>query len=153
MAERVKWLEGQIAMVEQKLKKLSQEKTPLNPNPPSLAIEELKVSPRPKRGGFSVSFRLINQNPQESMVSGTLAMVAKNETQRIPVYQVLPEMLLDKGIPRQPEKGSEFQVKRQKFVEALFDGSAGKVFGTLTVYVYSSDGKLILQKTAAIPES
>lgn len=147
-----KRLKYQISMMEQKLKELSLEKVPLKPTPPPVAIQDLKMSRNLKRGGFSVNFRLINQNPQQAPISGTLAMVAKNETLRVPLYRVLPEMRLDKGIPQQPEKGSEFQVKRQKFVEAFFDSSPEEVFKTLTIYVYSPKGKLILQKSAEIPE-
>ena len=68
------------------------------------------------------------------------------------IYRVIPEMRLNKGIPQQPEKGSRFEVKRQKFVEAFFDASSEATFKALTVYVYSADGKLILQKSAEIPE-
>lgn len=150
--EESKRLKSQIFMMEQKLKELSLEKVSPKPTLPSVGIQDLKITRSLKRGGFSVSFRLINQNPQQAPVSGSLAMVAKNETLRFPLYRVLPEMRLDKGIPQQPEKGSEFQVKRQKFVEAFFDSSPEEVFKTLTIYVFSPKGNLILQKSAEIPE-
>jgi hypothetical protein len=119
---------------------------------PLLTMAGLKVSRRGKRGGFSVSFQLINQNPQNHPVSGTLALVAQNDRQRIPLYRVIPEMPLNKGVPQQPEKGKKFEIERQKFIEAFFDGSSGEVFKTLTIFVYSPDGKLILEKSTAIPE-
>jgi isopentenyldiphosphate isomerase len=37
-------------------------------------------------------------------------------------------------------------------VEALFDNNPDDVFHTLTVFIFSREGKLLLQKTAEIPK-
>jgi hypothetical protein len=91
--------------------------------------------------------------PQEAPLAGTLALVAKNEALRPPVYRVIPaDMKLEKGIPRQPGKGKPFEVKGKKFVEAFFDVPAGEVYKILTVFIFSQEGKLIRQKSVEIPK-
>jgi len=145
-------LAAKISLLERKVEKASQEKTTVKPPPPSVAIEELKMNRRGKRGGLAVSFRLVNVNPEKRLVSGTLAVVAQDENPRAPVYRVIPEMALDKGIPQQPEKGKKFGVEKHKVIEAFFPGYSGEVFKTLTVFVFSDEGKLILEKSAIIPE-
>lgn len=152
LINRVQQLTNQITLLEKSVQKAVWKKNSTKVTLPSLAIEDLKVSRRAKRGGFSVSFQLINQNPQKHPVTGTLAMVAQNETLRNPIYRVVPEMRLNNNIPLEPEKGKKFQVEKQKFIEAFFDGSSGVVFKTLTIFVYSQEGKLILEKSVAIPE-
>ncbi len=152
LIDEVQKLKKQTFALEQKLKRTSPENIPQKPHPPPVVINELEVIRRGDREGFAVRFRLVNQHPQGNPLSGTLAMVAKNETLRTPIYRVIPEMRLNKGIPQQPEKGSRFEVKNQKFVEAFFDASSEATFKALTVYVYSADGKLILQKSTEIPE-
>jgi hypothetical protein len=150
--DQVGRLKSQVSMLERKLKKTSPEVTLARPSSPQLAIDELQVIRRASRGAVSVRFRLVNKSSREIRISGTLAMVAKNESLRNPIYRVIPEMLLSKGIPQQPEKGSRFEVRRQKFVEAFFDSPPEGVFKTLTIYIFSSDGKLILQASTEIKE-
>jgi len=144
-------LKSQVSALDQKLKKVSVENRPPKPISLPIAIEELKVIRPENREGFSVRFRLINRNLRDMPVSGTLVMVAKNENPPPPIYRVIPEMSLDRGIPQQPEKGIRFEIRRQKFVEAFFDASTEEVFSTLTVYLYSPDRKLVLQKSVEIP--
>jgi hypothetical protein len=151
LIEQANQLKNQIATLNQQLKRVSKENIPKKPLLPPIAVEELKVIRQENGEGFSVRFSLVNQNPREIPVSGTLAMVAKNETLRPPMYRVVPEMSLDKGIPQQPEKGIRFGIKRQKFVEAFFDASSEEIFKTLTVYLYSPERKLLLQKSVEIP--
>ena len=119
---------------------------------PPLKIDELQVFWPPKGTGFAARFKLVQANAQGAPCSGTLVMVAKNEKLRPPVYRVIPEMPLEKGVPRQPEKGKPFEVKGQRFVEALFDNNPEDVFHTLTVFIFSREGKLLLQKSAEIPK-
>ncbi|MGD0624304.1 MAG: hypothetical protein ABSB32_06245 [Thermodesulfobacteriota bacterium] len=153
LMEEMNRLKNQIFTLDKKYKKVSTEG--ISPKPISLpiAIEELKVIRQENRDGFSVRFRLVNRNLREVPVSGTLVMVAKNETPRPPIYRVIPEMSLDSGTPQQPEKGIRFEIRRQKFVEAFFDSSSEEIFKTLTVYLYSPERKLILQKSVEIPEN
>jgi hypothetical protein len=119
---------------------------------PPLKIDELQVYWPPKGTGFAARFRLTQSNPKSPPCSGTLVMVAKNEKLRPPAYRVIPDMPLEKGVPRQPEKGKPFEVKGQRFVEALFDNNPEDVFHTLTVFIFSPEGKLLLQKNAEIPK-
>ena len=145
-------LRTKVSALEQKLKKPSAEPRPVKPSAPLLAIDDLQVVRRANRGGISVRFRLVNKTDQEIPISGTLAMVAKNESLRNPIYRVIPEMRLNKGIPQQPEKGSRFEVRRQKFVEAFFDSSPEGSFKTLTIYIFSPDGHIVSQTSTEIPE-
>jgi len=119
---------------------------------PPLKIEDLQVYWPPKAAGFVARFKLSQANSQGSPYPGTLVMVAKNEKLRPPVYRVIPEMPLEKGVPRQPEKGKPFEVKGQRFVEALFNTDPEDGFHTLTVFIFSWEGRLILQKTVEIPK-
>jgi hypothetical protein len=136
----------QVSILHQTLSQVAAE------NFPPLKIDELQVYGPPKAAGFAARFKLSQTNPQGGPYSGTLVMVAKNEKVRPPVYRVIPEMPLDKGVPREPEKGKPFEVKGQRFVEALFDNNPEDVFHTLTVFIFSREGKLLLQKTAEIPK-
>jgi hypothetical protein len=153
LTDEIGRLRTQVSALEQKIKKASAEPRRVKPSPPPpLAIDDLQVVRRANRGGVSVRFRLVNKTPQEIPISGTLAMVAKNESLRNPIYRVIPEMSLNKGIPQQPEKGSRFEVRRQKFVEAFFDSSPEGSFKTLTIYIFSSDGHIVSQTSTEIPE-
>ena len=136
----------QVSSLQQTLSQVAAE------NFPPLKIDELQVYWPPKGTGFAARFKLIQANSQTAPYSGTLVMVAKNEKLRPPVYRVIPEMPLENGVPRQPEKGKPFEVKGQRFVEALFDNNPDDVFHTLTVFIFSREGKLLLQKTAEIPK-
>ena len=144
LLSKVQQLTCQIAALEK-----ASSKTTL----PSMVISGLKISRREKRGGFSVHFQLINQHPRNHPVSGTLAFVARNDQPGGLVCRVIPEMRLNKGLPQEPEKGKKFLVEKEKFIEALFDGSSREGFKTLTIFVYSQDGRLILEKSTAIPEN
>ena len=120
---------------------------------PPLRIGELQVIREPKRAGFAARFWLVEGFPHDGPYTGTLAMVAKNEAARPPVYRVVPaEMKLEKGIPQEPGKGKPFEVKEKKFVEAFFDVAEGEIFQILTVFIFSKEGKLIQQKSAVIPK-
>ena len=152
LTDEVGQLRTKVSALERKLKKPAAEPRQVKPSPPLLAIDDLQVVRRANRGGVSVRFRLVNKSPQEIPISGTLAMVAKNESSRNPIYRVIPEMRLNKGIPQQPEKGSRFEVRRQKFVEAFFDSSPEGSFKTLTIYIFSSDGHIVSQTSTEIPE-
>lgn len=136
----------QVSALHQTLSKVAAE------NFPPLKIDELRVFWPPKAAGFAVRFKLSQANPQGAPYSGTLVMVAKNEKLRPPAYRVIPEMPLEKGVPREPEKGKPFEVKGQRFVEALFDNNPEDAFHALTVFIFSREGKLILHKTAEIPK-
>jgi hypothetical protein len=120
---------------------------------PPLKIDGLQVIREPRRPGFAGRFWLVQANSQEAPYAGTLAMVARNENLRPPAYRVIPaQMKLEKGIPQQPEKGKPFEVLGKKFVEAFFDVAPEEVFQTLSVFIFSKEGNLILQKTAEIPK-
>jgi hypothetical protein len=120
---------------------------------PPLKIDDLQVIREPRRAGFAARFWLVGGFPQDGPFTGTLAMVAKNEALRPPVYRVIPaEMKLEKGIPQQPAKGKPFEVKEKKFVEAFFDVAEGEIFQILTVFIFSKEGKLVQQKSAVIPK-
>jgi hypothetical protein len=151
LAEQVKELTNRVATLEQVANKTS----PGGNSPAAISspitIESLKITPRGQGRGFGVGFRLIHQNPNRPTFSGLLVMVAKNETLKSPIYRSIPDMPLDKGVPLQPEKGRRFDVQGQKFVEAYFDAEPNEVFKNLTVYIYSPEGKMILQKSAEIP--
>jgi len=139
-------LKGQVSDLSQKLSEVASQAHP------PLKIDELQVIREPKRAGFAGRFWLVQANSQETPYTGTLAMVAKNESLSPPAYQVIPaEMKLEKGIPQQPERGKPFEVRGKKFVEVFFDGVPEEVFQTLSVFVFSKEGNMILQKTAEIP--
>jgi hypothetical protein len=140
----VRSLKVQVVALQQKLSPASVRGLPLR-------IDELRVIRQPKKAGFAARFRLIQQGPQDIPYSGTLAMVARNGSEKNPLYRAIPDMPLEKGVPRHPEKGKPFEVKGKKFVEALFDSSPEEVFHTLTVYVYSPQGRLLLQQSTEIP--
>jgi len=157
-AEKGRWLhereqlQNQIASFEQEKKKHYLNTLPPKPSSPPVGIQEMKIIRRAKGRGVSVSFRLVNQFARDFPVLGTIFMVAKNEAVNPPVYRVIPEGELLKGIPQHPEKGKDFEVRKDKFVEAYFDGAAGEPFKKMTVYVYGQNGKLILEQTLDIPE-
>ncbi len=150
--EEVKNLNIQIYGLEQKLKKVSVEDGSSKPKVISMAIDNLKMIRQARGRGLSVNFRLLNRGPQGVPLTGTLVMVAKNENLRVPIYQVIPEMSLNQGFPQQPEKGRAFEVSTEKFVEGFFDASPREPFKELTVYLFSPQRELILEKSAAIPE-
>jgi hypothetical protein len=147
LKDEVTQLKGQVSGLNQKLSEVAAEAHP------PVKIDELQVIREPKRAGFAARFWLVQANSQETPCAGTLAIVAKNESLRSPAYRAIPaEMRLEKGIPQQPEKGKPFEVLGKKFVEAFFDGAPEEVFQTLSVFIFSREGKLILQKSVEIPK-
>jgi hypothetical protein len=146
LKDEVIQLKGQVSGLNQKLSEVAAEAHP------PVKIDELQVIREPRRAGFSGRFWLVQIHSQETPYTGTLAMVAKNETLRPPAYRAIPaEIGLEKGIPQQPEKGKPFEVLRKKFVEVFFDAAPEEVFQTLSIFIFSKEGKLVLQKSAAIP--
>ena len=140
-------LKAQILDLNKKLSEVAPDAFPL------LEVDELQVIREPKGAGFAARFWLVEGFPQKAPLAGTLALVAKNEALRPPVYRVIPaDMKLEKGIPQQPGKGKPFEVKGKKFVEAFFDVPAGEVYKILTVFIFSQEGKLIRQKSVEIPK-
>ena len=138
----------QVSGLNKKLSEVASERFP------PLKVDDLQVIREPNRSGFAARFWLVEGFRQDGPSTGTLAMVAKNEAARPPVYRVIPaEMKLEKGIPQQPEKGKPFEVKEKKFVEAFFDVAEGEIFQILTVFIFSREGKLIQQKSAVIPKT
>jgi hypothetical protein len=147
LKDEVNQLKIQVSGLSQKLSQVAAE------THPPLQVEEMQVIRESKRPGFVGRFWLVQANLQETPYLGTLAMVAKNETLRPPAYRLIPaEMRLEKGIPQPPEKGKPFAVRGKKFVEAFFDAAPEEVFQMLTVFIFSQEGKLILQKSAEIPK-
>lgn len=132
-----------------KLRRISIEKlpgfTPIN-------MDDFKVIRTTKRGGVSIRFRILNTHPLDDPFLGTIVMIAKNESLKPPLYRVKPEMALKNGSPANPEKGIRFEVKHQKIVEAFFEGGGGKTFKTVSIFVYSLQRKLVLQKTMELTE-
>jgi hypothetical protein len=147
LRDEVSQLKVQVSDLSQKLSQAAAEAHP------PLQVEEMQVVREPRRAGFVGRFWLVQANLQKTPYAGTVAMVAKNESLRPPAYRVIPaEMRMEKGIPQQPEKGKPFEVLGRKFVEAFFDAAPEEVFQMLTVFIFSKEGKLILQKSAAIPK-
>jgi len=144
-------LRNQVFTLRQTMAKIGPQALKGGPAPPPVTVEKLEAIRDPKRGGVIVKFRLVRQSGQTTPFSGTLAIVAKNETVQPPVYRVHPEMPLEKGIPRNPEKGQLFEVKGESPVETNFLGTPGESYQTLTVYLYSKGGKIIQQKSTRIP--
>jgi len=140
---------GAVSTLERGGKKVSSG-SERNLSPLPVVIDELRVIRQAKRGGFVARFRLLQLNSQSGPYSGTLVMVARNDSVGNPVCRVIPDMPLEKGVPQHPEKGKPFEVKGQGFVEAFFEGSSGDDFRTLTVYLYAPGGRLILQKSTEI---
>ena len=147
LKDEVNRLKSQVSGLSQKLSQVAAEAYP------PLQVEEMQVIREPKRAGFVGRFWLVQANLQETPFIGTLAMVAKNESLRPPAYRVIPaEMGLEKGIPQPAERGKPFTVLGKKFVEAFFDVAPEEAFQMLTVFIFSKEGKLILQRSAEIPK-
>lgn len=142
------WQE-RASSLDQKLRRISLEKlpgfTPIN-------MDDFKVIQTTKRGGISIRFRIFNTHPLDDPFIGTLVMIAKNESVKPPLYLVKPEMGIKNGSPANPEKGIRLEVKHQKIVEALFEGEEGRSFKAVSIFVYSLQRKLILQKTMELSE-
>lgn len=142
------WQE-RASTLDQKLQRIAVEKlpgfTPVN-------MDDFQVIRTTKRGGVSIRFRIFNTHPLDDPFLGTLVMIAKNESQKPPLYLVKPEMELKNGSPANPEKGTRLEVKHQKIVEALFEGGEGRTFKTVSIFVYSLQRKLVLHKTMGLSE-
>jgi hypothetical protein len=148
LRRRVAFLQERASSLEQKLGRIPIDKLPgFTP----IQIDHFQVIRTTERGGVSIRFRILNTHPLEELFVGTIVMIAKNESLKPPLYLVKPEMELKKGVPANPEKGIRFEVEHQKIVEALFEGE-GKSFKAVTIFIYSLERKLIVQKTMELPE-
>ena len=149
LQRRVAFWQERANSLDHQLQKISVEKIPgFTP----VKIDDFKVIRTTKRGGLSIRFRILNTHPLDVPFLGTLVMIAKNEDLKPPLYLVRPEVDLKNGSPANPEKGTHFEVKNQKIVEALFEAGEGRSFKNVTVLIYSLQRKLVLQKTMELSE-
>jgi hypothetical protein len=148
LRRKVAFLQERASSLDQKLRRIPIDKLPgFTP----VKIDDFQVIRTTKRGGVFIRFRILNTHPLDELFRGTIVMIAKNESLKPPLYLVKPEMEFKKGVPANPEKGIRFEVKDQKIVEALFEGE-GATFKAVTIFIYSLERKLIVQKTMELSE-
>jgi len=114
-----------------------------SPSSPIVDIGAFKVGRNNK-----VSFKLINERGEQHVVSGRLAIVAENRTQKGTRYSSYPAISLEQGAPKDFREGEWFSIRRFKIVTGEFEQKGADV---VSVWVYSKTGELLLHKEFPLP--
>lgn len=100
--------------------------------------------------GLKIRFRLVNKKGEHQKISGRLAIVASNGDADKPLYDTYPSMGLRKGIPRDFRRGEWFSTRRFKIVQGEMKKEGE--FKNVKVFVYSTTGRLLLEREFSIDQ-
>ena len=121
--------------------------TPAGAPTPQVDVEDVRLARDPETDQFRVQFKLINATGEEEPISGHTFVVLKNPAQPGGDWLPLPQVPLQDGRPVAASRGRSFAIAR--FNTIRFPAGSKKQlsgFGIATVFVYASDGTLLLEK-------
>ena len=96
-----------------------------------------------EKAANKIRFKLVNKTMEQYKISGRLAIIATNRTDKEVRYTSYPPMILEQGTPKDFKKGEWFSIRRFKIVNGKVEE---KLVNHVVVMVYSNTGELLLQK-------
>jgi hypothetical protein len=112
----------------------------------SADVKELKVTYRPESHLLSIAFRLYNTSKPKVPLAGRTVVVFKNHNEPPIFWLPVPRVQLVDGKPS-GQRGKAFKINNYR-TEAfkVYNQKAPIRYNTVTIFVYSSDGELLLTK-------
>ena len=113
----------------------------------SVAVENLQVSRLQQGNRMRLQFKIKNTTPDSQHVSGRAIVVLKGSQLPQSRWVSIPQVPLAGGKPTNTRRGHAFGInyfKMMRFTSAI--PSSPKKFETAVVYVFTRDGKLLLEQ-------
>jgi hypothetical protein len=117
----------------------------------SVDIENFSINLQPASQTLQVQFRVKNTSPDSQRVSGHVIVILKDDAVAPNQWITIPPMKLVDGKPTGKQHGHGFAINnfRTMRLTANIPNSPDR-FQTATVYVFSGNGELLLEKDFAI---
>jgi len=113
----------------------------------AVAVKKFITLYEPDNKILKMQFKIVNTSPDSQPVSGYAFVILKPNDVKQEKWTVLPSVALISGKPSLIEKGQAFLIYRFRKVEFSADGQTDpNLFKKATVVIYSTDGKLLLEK-------
>jgi len=114
----------------------------------NVSIEDFRVSFDVTRKIYRYSFLLKNKDSKNAATSGYIFVILKSEGLGQDQWLVHPYTILTSGIPQNIKDGEPFSITKEKAIRE--DISSQYIYDTTVIFVFSSDGKLILEKNFSL---
>jgi hypothetical protein len=112
-------------------------------NPSNLSLEDFKSRFDETQKLFRYSFLLKNKDSKNTTASGYIFVILKSEGLAPEQWLSYPHSILVNGIPQNFRDGDPFSITKHKTIAK--DISMQYVYDALSIFVFSHDGKIILE--------
>jgi cell division protein FtsB len=117
----------------------------------SVALEGFRVKFDSGRNAFDVQYKLTAANPGRKPLAGHVIIVFKGEDLEPEGWLAMPRVDLPRGRPSGTQKGYTFSISYSKvFSHSMSAPKSFPTFTTAVVYVFSTDGQLLLARDYAV---
>jgi len=117
----------------------------------AVALEGFRAKFDEGRNAFDVQYKLIATNPGRKPLAGHVIVVFKGEDLEPEGWLTMPRVDLPRGRPSGTQKGYTFSISYSKaFSQSMPAPKSFPTFTTAVVYVFSSDGQLLLARDYAV---
>lgn len=117
-------------------------------NPSNLFIEDFKSRFDETQKLLRYSFLLKNKDSKNTTASGFIFVILKSEGLAPEQWLSYPHAILVNGIPQNFRDGDPFSITKHKTIAK--DISMQYVYDALSVFVFSHDGKIILENNFSV---
>jgi hypothetical protein len=117
-------------------------------NPYNLSIEEFRSRVDETQKLFRYSFLLKNMDSKNTTASGYIFVILKSEGLAQEQWLSYPRAILVSGVPQNFREGDPFSITKHKTIAK--DISIQHVYDTLSIFVFSLDGKIILENKFSV---
>jgi hypothetical protein len=129
-------------------KENGQEVSSLAANPYNLSIEDFRSRFDETQKLFRYSFLLKNMDSKNTTASGYIFVILKSEGLAPEQWLSYPHAILVNGIPQNFRDGDPFSITKHKTIAK--DISMQYVYDALSIFVFSHDGKIILENKFSV---
>lgn len=117
-------------------------------NPSNLSLEDFKSRFDETQKLFRYSFLLKNKDSKNTTASGYIFVILKSEGLAPEQWLSYPHAILVNGIPQNFRDGDPFSITKHKTIAK--DISMQYVYDALSIFVFSHDGKIILENKFSV---
>lgn len=114
----------------------------------NLSIEDFRARFDVTRKIYRYSFLLKNNDSKNATASGYIFVILKSEGLGQDQWLAHPHTILTNGIPQNIKDGEPFSITKQKAIRK--DISSQYIYDTTAIFIFSNDGKLILEKNFSL---
>lgn len=117
-------------------------------NPSNLSLEDFQSRFDETQKLFRYSFLLKNKDSKNTTASGYIFVILKSEGLAPEQWLSYPHAILVNGIPQNFRDGDPFSITKHKTIAK--DISMQYVYDALSIFVFSHDGKIILENKFSV---